>query len=336
VSLIETLQPEYYLDHNVWEIERREIFAKSWVMVGLDHDLSRPGDYITEDVAGWPIFVQRTDNGLIAFHNVCPHRAGPIVWEGGGHQPNLVCRYHGWAFDKQGALINARDFGADAPPGACLSAVRAQVWRGFVFVCLDPTTPDLMEWLGDFPAFCEAYPSDGYRFHSRTVRRMAMNWKIYNDNFLEGYHVPLVHPGMSRNIEAVSYRVEHHGDPRWNIHTAPQRDGVNWSGVWGYFYPLFSFDIFPGGMAVERWLPVGKDRTDLIFEYFFADDAPDVEATVKSSEEVADEDARVAEMVQKNLMAGVYRTGWLSPRHENGLADFHAMVRAAVDPFLGR
>jgi len=87
-------------------------------------------------------------------------------------------------------------------------------------------------------------------------------------------------------------------------------------------------------MAVERWLPVGKGRTDLIFEYFFADDAPDVEETVKASEEVADEDMRVAEFVQKNLEGGLYDTGWLSPRHENALADFHEMVRAAVDPHL--
>src|SRR6185295_13943653 len=63
----------------------------------------------------------------------------PAVWEGTGHQANLVCRYHGWAFDKEGLLINARDFGADAPAGTCLTKVRAQSWRGFIFVCLDPT-----------------------------------------------------------------------------------------------------------------------------------------------------------------------------------------------------
>ncbi len=335
MSLTETLPTRYYLDPAIWEIERHQIFAKTWVMIALDHQLSRPGDYVAEQLAGWPIFIQRADDGsLRAFHNMCPHRAGPIVWEGTGHQANLVCRYHGWAFDKEGALINARDFGADAPDGTCLTKVRAQTWRGFIFVCLDPTAPDLIEWLGGFIAECDAYPTDHYTFHSRTVRRMNINWKVYNDNFVEGYHLPLVHPAMSREVEALQYRVEGKGDPRWNIHTAPRRDGVSWSGVWGYYFPCFSFDIFPGGMAVERWLPVGMGQTELIFEYFFADDADDVDTIVKSSEEVADEDVRVAEFVQQNLAAGLYTTGWLSPKYEFALGEFHQLVRDAVDPYL--
>ena len=335
MTLIETLPTWYYLDPAVWEIERHQIFAKTWVMVGCEDQVPRAGDYLTEQVAGWPIFVQRAqDGGLRAFHNMCPHRAGPIVWDGTGHQANLVCRYHGWAFDGDGALINARDFGADAPEGTCLTAVRAQAWRGFIFVCFDPTVADLIEWLGGFIAECEPYPTDGYTFHSRTIRHTAMNWKVYNDNFLEGYHLPLVHPAMSREVNALGYRVEGKGDPRWNIHTAPRRDGQTWSGVWGYFYPCFSFDIFPGGMAVERWLPVGHGQMDLIFEYFFADDAPDVESIVKDSEEVADEDVRVGEFVQRNIQAGLYQTGVLSPRYENALAEFHQLIHNAVDPHL--
>jgi choline monooxygenase len=305
------------------------------VMIANEHQLVRSGDYVAEQVAGWPVFVQRTESGsLRAFHNLCPHRAGPIVWDGVGNQANLVCRYHGWAFDGDGKLLNARDFGAAAPEGTCLTKIRAQSWRGMVFVCLDPTTPDLVEWLGGFVEACAAYPSNNYRFHSRSIRRTAMNWKVYNDNFLEGYHLPLVHPAMCKEVDALKYTVISHGDPRWNLHLAPQRDGRTWTGVWGYFYPCFSLDIFPGGMAVERWLPVGNTHTDLIFEYFFDDDATDIEKIVKDSEEVADEDVRVAESVQRNLSAGLYTTGCLSPRHEHAVGTFHTMVREAVDPML--
>ncbi len=335
MSLTETLPTRYYVDPTIWEIERHQIFAKTWVMVANDHQLPMPGDFVTEQVANWPIFVQRAEDGsLRAFHNMCPHRAGPIVWEGTGHQANLVCRYHGWAFDKEGLLISARDFGADAPAGTCLTKVRAQSWRGMIFVCLDPTVPDLIDWFGGFVEKCEPYPTESYRFHSRTIRHTAMNWKIYNDNFVEGYHLPLVHPAMCKEVDALHYTITGAGDPRWNIHTAPRRDGQTWSGVWGYFYPCFSFDIFPGGMAVERWLPVGNDKMDLIFEYFFADDCEDADAIVKDSEEVADEDVRISEMVQKNFVAGLYQTGWLSPRHEHALGEFHQLVREAVDPHL--
>ena len=88
---------------------------------------------------------------------------------------------------------------------------------------------------------------------------------------------------------------------------------------------------FRAGWRSSGWLPVGKNRTDLIFEYFFADDATDVEATIKACEQVADEDVRVCEMVQQNLSAGHYESGWLSPKHKHALAEFHELVRTAVD-----
>ena len=81
-------------------------------------------------------------------------------------------------------------------------------------------------------------------------------------------------------------------------------------------------------------MPVGKNHTDLIFEYFFDDDAVDVDDTIRACEEVADEDVRVCEMVQQNMAAGHYEAGLLSPKHENALAEFHQLVRDAVDPHL--
>ena len=87
--------------------------------------------------------------------------------------------------------------------------------------------------------------------------------------------------------------------------------------MFGWFWPTFAFDVFPGGFAVERWLPRGHSHSDLIFEYFFADDSRhDVEAIIKFSEQVADEDARVCEHVQRNLNAGNYDVGFLSPKWE--------------------
>jgi choline monooxygenase len=134
---------------------------------------------------------------------------------------------------------------------------------------------------------------------------------------------------MSRDADALNYQVIYKGDPRWNLHVMPPRDESTF-GVFGYFWPTFAFDVFPGGFAVERWLPRGHTHSELIFEYFFADDAEDVEGIVKFSEEVADEDARVCEHVQRNLDAGNYVTGLLSPKWEHGLAVFHQMVRDAV------
>src|ERR1700733_10004368 len=101
-ELSTSLPVSYYTDPAHYPSERREIFGKEWQCVGFEHQVQRSGDYFTEIVAGWPIFVQRGKDGqLRAFHNLCPHRAGVIVNDGQGCQANLVCRYHGWAFGQE-------------------------------------------------------------------------------------------------------------------------------------------------------------------------------------------------------------------------------------------
>jgi choline monooxygenase len=337
VEPVQTLAARYYTDSAVFAIERNTIFAPAWNLVAYEHQLLNAGDYVTENLAGWPIFVQRAPDGTLrGFHNVCPHRAGPIVWDGEGCQANLVCRYHGWAFRGDGSLLKARDFGGEVEGNPSLTPIRVASWRGMVFVCLDRDTADLHEWLGDFPAECEDYPIETYRFHSKSVRSLAANWKTYADNFNEGYHLPMIHTEtLARAVDPLAYRVRvGANDARWNIHTAPPRDGTEWTGVWGYFWPSFSFNIFAGGMAIERWLPRGHDHSDLIFEYFFADDATGIEALVKESEEVADEDVLACEHVQRNLASGMYHSGQLSPRHEAAIQLFADLVRDAVDPYL--
>ena len=326
----ETLPADWYTDPAVFEKERWPIFGSTWVHIAYEHQLRRSGDYVSENLAGWPIFVRRSDDGeLRGFYNLCPHRAGPIVWDGEGCQANMVCRYHGWAFNSRGGLVNARDFGGPPPDDMDLTPIQVQSWRGMVFVCLNPDIAPLHEWLGAFPDEVTDYPLEEYRFHSRSSRTVACNWKTYGDNFMEGYHLPTVHPAMSRDADALHYEVIIKGDPRWNIHVMPPRDESTF-GVFGWFWPTFAFDVFPGGFAVERWLPRGHAHSELIFEYFFADDAPDVEAIVKFSEEVADEDARVCEHVQRNLEAGRYSGGFLSPKWEHGVAVFQQLVREAV------
>jgi choline monooxygenase len=324
-----TLPARWYTDPAVFEKERWPIFGSAWIHVAYDHQLRRNGDYVTENLAGWPIFVRRSDDRLRAFYNLCPHRAGPIVWDGEGCQANMICRYHGWAFRQDGTLLSPRDFGCGPGANMDLRPIQVASWRGMVFVCLDPDVPPLLEWLGNFPAEVERVPLESYRFHSRSVRNVACNWKTYGDNFMEGYHLPTVHPAMARDADALHYDVVIKDDPKWNIHVMPPRDHSTFS-VFGWFWPTFAFDVFPGGFAVERWLPRGHARCDLFFEYFFDDDANDVEGIIKFSEEVADEDARVCEHVQRNLAAGDYDIGVLSPKWEHGVEVFHQLVRDAV------
>ena len=203
-------------------------------------------------------------------------------------------------------------------------------FRGLIFVALDASNCSLVDWLNEFPSALIDLPVEELIFHSRTIRRVKCNWKTYADNFLEGYHVPSVHPEMARDADASNYSVILCDDRRWNVHVMPPR-GDSVFGMFGWLYPSFAFNVVPGGWAVERWLPRGHNEIDLFFEYFFEPGAPDLERIHAMNETVAEEDVRICEAVQRNLESGVYAEGLLSPKWEEPLLVFHDMIRELGD-----
>ena len=203
-------------------------------------------------------------------------------------------------------------------------------FRGLIFVALDASNCSLVDWLNEFPSALIDLPVEELIFHSRTIRRVKCNWKTYADNFLEGYHVPSVHPEMARDADASNYSVILGDDRRWNVNVMPPR-GDSVFGMFGWLYPSFAFNVVQGGWAVERWLPRGHNEIDLFFEYFFEPGAPALERIHAMNETVAEEDVRICEAVQRNLESGVYAEGLLSPKWEEPLLVFHDMIRELGD-----
>src|SRR5438067_5635561 len=133
-----TLPSSWYGDASRHERERRRIFGREWLFFSFADHLRAPGDYVATDIAGWNLLVAVDDDGqLRGHHNVCRHRAGPLVEPGNGHVPSLVCRYHGWAYGLDGGLRSARDFGEFDCTEIALGPIRVATWRGLVFVNVD-------------------------------------------------------------------------------------------------------------------------------------------------------------------------------------------------------
>jgi choline monooxygenase len=125
-----TLTADAYTSPEFFRRERAAIFGREWLLVGHESEIRNPGDYIATDIAGWPVFVIRTRDGVLkGFHNVCRHRAGNLVNDGTGHCERLRCRYHGWLYDNDGRsrrpdagstmpVIGLALFPVNAEPGA--------------------------------------------------------------------------------------------------------------------------------------------------------------------------------------------------------------------------
>ncbi|MGH6931349.1 MAG: SRPBCC family protein [Dongiaceae bacterium] len=164
---------------------------------------------------------------------------------------------------------------------------------------------------------------------------MNCNWKAYTNNFVEGYHVPGIHPSFAPVIAFDRFVTV--GRNRTVIMRAPRKDGSFYGGVWLWRYPNTTMSFFPVGMNMSRIMPVGRNRTRLVdnFNFFFRDTSPAAVArnndTIARNCGVVREDFGICEDSQGNLEAGRFDRGPLSPRHEDGVRHFHELVRAALD-----
>jgi len=201
------LPPACYHDDAFHRRELQRIFERGWVMVGRVDRVERPGDWFTVAFGRCRLIVCRDEGGkLHALANACRHRGAPLV-EGAGNARTLSCPYHAWTYGLDGALLGApgmkesRDFRLEDYP---LHAVRIGTWGGFVFVCLSPSTPPLERWLGDLPQRLAMYGFERMRTARRVEYDVACNWKVWVENFMEGYHIPTVHRTTLSRQKAVN------------------------------------------------------------------------------------------------------------------------------------
>jgi choline monooxygenase len=332
VSRSTMLSAASYVDAGAYERERARIFAREWTFVADEARLAAPGGYVASTIAGYPIVVINDAGTLRGFHNVCRHRGGPLVWEGEGSCKTLVCRYHGWSYGLDGSLQGARDFGDEElrRDELSLHAVRVETWRGLVFANLDRGAPALLDWLGGFAGECEPYPMETFRPVHRSSHDLVANWKVYAENYQEGYHIPLVHPGLNRQIDARQYEVDVRDG--YCVHRAPTRDGGVTAGTWLWRFPGLALNLYPNGMCVESYAPTGPAETRIEYAFFFAEGTPDdeIQASIASSNTILDEDRVICEAVQRNYASGLYGGGLLSPRHEGGVAYVQELVLKAL------
>ena len=337
----ETLPAAWYHDAAVFQRERQAIFARNWSLIGRLEKLARPGDYVAGEVAGYPVFVLRgRDGGLIGFHNVCRHRAGPVVRQAAGHCDVLRCAYHGWTYDLDGGLRKAPGFSPAADFDFAdygLLPLRVAQWNQLVFVCLDEVAPDLETWLGDILEIARGFPPlSAMTFAGADGTEGATNWKTYSDNAAEGYHLPFVHKSLSKavarnQLDIAAY--ENGAFVGFDVRYQAPRGRDSGRGFWIYKFPGLLLHFGEASFNLERVVPLGPRRVRLDRWFWFpetADDAARQEAMADSSA-VMREDLAICEAVQRNLEAGIYQSGRLSPEREIGTLFFQRLVREALE-----
>lgn len=350
LSRASTLPARWYLDADFLELEKERVFWRTWQPVARTELLLRPGDYFACDLLGEPLVITRDlNNELRAFYNVCRHRAGPVA-QGKGNRKSLQCKYHGWTYDLDGRLRQAPEFEGVKEwdsSAVCLQAVRVEAWGPFVFVNLDENAPPLSSYLAPIAAEVQEHGFNvaNMKLAERRDYHVQCNWKVYVDNYLEGYHIPIAHPGLFRELDYDQYQVETFS--HYSKQHAPLRPGsdaplhdrdrrylrteAEEEALYYWVFPNVMLNFYPDNLQLNIILPLDKDRTLTIFEWYFEQPGTgpgweSMQQSIAFSDQVQQEDIALCEMVQQGLKSRSYDQGRFSVKRENGVHHFHTLL----------
>ena len=342
-----------YIDPKFLQVEREQVFRRSWQFLCHAEKLRNPGDFVTMNIEGQSILSLRNRQGdLRAFYNVCKHRGHELL-SGEGQTKRITCPYHAWTYDLDGALVNAprseylENF---RQREICLDPVQIEVFCHLVFVNLDPAAAPLAEQSGDLAQEVMQYAPDlgQLTFSTRLTYRIKANWKSVVDNFLECYHCPVAHKGFSSMIDMDTYRVETHGI--YSSHMAKARVGENSAydiadatvtdhAVW-FLWPNITLMRYPGrgNFMVWRFYPINEQETYEEFDFFFETAEPnetEKEALRFIDEVLQPEDIGLVESVQRGMNTPAFSSGRYmvdiegSGASEHALHHFHGLILQA-------
>jgi choline monooxygenase len=339
IERAETIPSSWYTEPIFHGFDNDAIFARTWQCVGFVEKAQKPGEHFVAEVAGNPIIVVRgQDTKLRAFYNVCRHRGGPIAIEDGCAKA-LQCKYHGWTYMLDGSLrgvpefdrvelFDKKDYG--------LIPVNLESWEGLLFVNLEDSPQPLAGYFDGIVERIAPINLASKKFSKRIVYELNCNWKVYVDNYLEGYHLPYVHPELCNLWDYLNYVTETHRFYSLQYSPFSAKDNLYQSSDGQAFYyfvfPNFMLNILPGRLQTNVIVPLAHNRTRVIFDYFYDDvDSPAAKKIIADDIEYSDrvqkEDMEICEHVQKGLESRAYDRGRFSVKCEQGVYHFQTLLK---------
>ena len=348
-----------YHDPEFLEAEKRAFLRAAPQVVCHEGEIAQPGEWRSLDYLGESIIVIRGDDANVrAFANVCRHRGSRLVDGFGGCAKLLTCPYHAWSYARDGRLVGVphrAEYPGLEPGKLGLVPVALENWRGFLFVTLESGAPSVHEMMAPFEHEVAPYRFEDLRPIGRvTSRPRALNWKTLADNYSDGLHIPVGHPGLTR-LFGRSYKIEAEGhvdrmegelrdEPSANPSERayqkflPEAEHLPPSHrkKWLYYklFPNVAFDIYPDQVDFMQFLPVSATET-VIREISYA--LPDERREMKAARylnwrinrRVNEEDTVLIARVQEGMGSAHYIAGPLGTS-EVSLRSFAQKLRRLI------
>ncbi|MCB0662493.1 MAG: Rieske 2Fe-2S domain-containing protein [Saprospiraceae bacterium] len=344
-----TLPGAFYKDLSLFEKSIEKVFASTWQFVDGVSNLLIENNLVPFEflpgILSEPLLMARDKSGSEkCMSNVCTHR-GMLLQEAPGNSSRLRCRYHGRCFHLDGKFASmpkfelVENFPTDSDN---LSAVPFSKLFGNYFVSLQPTLPletmvdPILKRLSWMP-FETLIPVK----EASTDFEIEAHWALYVDNFLEGFHIPFVHPALNQaivfdNYETVLYDwcnlqigPAKEGEPHFDIPVGAEDFGKKIYGYYWWVYPNLMLNFYPWGLSLNYVQPLSSSKTKILFRTFRFPDQP-FNREDFALDQTEMEDEAVVEAVYKGLQSRYYEAGRFSPEMEKGVHHFHLLLQDAL------
>lgn len=349
VRKAETPPSRLYTDPCMLERQREWVFARTWQYARADLPAEGPGAapfVLLDGLLSEPLVLTRDESGVErVLSNVCTHRGALVVPKACGAR-SIACGYHGRRFGLDGAFRSAPGFeGAEHFPTHRddLRALPLERFGPLRFTALQPRR-SLGEHMGDLGDRL-AHVGQGRLVHDASHDRafeFAANWALYCDNYLEGLHIPHVHPSLNAAVEYESYRTEllRHsslqialakpGTPAFPLKDSGPDAGRRVAAYYAWVFPNLMLNFYPWGLSLNLVEPRGVDRTRVRFEAWIADRDAFERCGADELDRIEFEDEAVVAEVQRGIRARLYERGRYAPEREAAVHHFHRLLAAAL------
>jgi choline monooxygenase len=346
IQLAATLPGEFYKSEKLFEECKEKIFARSWQWITSKDNLLGansvfPFMFMPGLMDEPMVFSVNSDNIIKCLSNVCTHR-GNILAESPTACKTINCKYHGRVFNMDGSFRSMPKFkeAQDFPTAADdLTVVPSATYNQFLFASIEPTysfesiTSVIDRKVGFLPFQQLKEDPKGHRIYL-----VNAHWALYCDNYLEGFHIPFVHPGLNQLLDAKNYYTEvfdfvnvqvglaEDGIEAFDLPETHEDFGKSIAAYYFWIFPNLMLNFYPWGLSVNLVRPISLGRTKIEYYTYILDPDKVTNSAGAELDRVEREDEAIVELVQQGIRSRYYDMGRFSPSMEQGVHHFHSLV----------
>ena len=341
-----TIPSKFYYSHKKFEELKESVFAKSWQFICDKTQVKNnldcwPYDFIDGYIEE-PLLLTKNNGTIESITNVCTHRGNILIDKPCSLKNGIICKYHGRQFDSSGKFkFMPKCEGLKNFPSKDdnLKKIPTATWKQFIFSSINPKIP-FNYFIKDLNHRIGWMPIEKFVFSKSKSKEYIVNanWALYCDNYLEGFHIPFVHQGLTQNLNYADYTTEIFKYSNLQVGVGkgdeicfelPKESidyGKKIAAYYFWLFPNIMFNFYPWGLSINVVQPINPEKTKVKFLSYIWDKSKLNAGAGADLDKVEQEDEEIVENVQRGVKSRFYDRGHFSPTMEKGVHHFHLLL----------